>query len=104
MPDQLYSPTSEDNPYRIQHAMKTREEWVMMALWYPFSLRVLIELNGNWLEVARCSSRDNAYHLLKDVQAQHPRDYYVVVQMLRMGKEGREKAILFAPGENAVNR
>jgi hypothetical protein len=99
----MYAPKSDDNPYRLDD-MKTTEERLQIALWYPFSVRVLIELDGRWLEKAICSSRDNAYHVMKALAAQAPRSYYVVVQTMRLGKEGREKPILFSPGENAVKR
>jgi hypothetical protein len=99
----MYAPKSDDNPYRLDD-LKTTEERDLEALWYPFSVRVLIELDGRWLEEAICSSRDHAYHVMKALAAQTPRNYYVVVQTMRLGKEGREKAILFAPGESAVKR
>jgi hypothetical protein len=99
----MYAPKSDDNPYRLDD-MKTTEERLQIALWYPFSVRSLIQINGRWLEQAICSSRDHAYQVMNALAAKNPRDYFVVVQTFRSGKEGREKAILFAPGENAVKR
>ena len=99
----MYAPNSDDNPYRLDD-MKTTEERLQIALWYPFSVRSLILINGRWIEDAICSSRDDAYQVMKALAAQNPRGYYVVIQTFRYGKEGREKAILFAPGENAVKR
>ncbi len=97
----MYMPQVESNPWHI-HEMKTTEEWLQIALWYPFSIRALIQINGRWQEEAICSSRDRAYHLLKDLAARHPDQYYIVVQKYRYGKEGREKAILFAPGSEQM--
>jgi hypothetical protein len=99
----MYAPTSDDNPYRLDD-MKTTEERLQIALWYPFSVRSLIQIDGRWFEEAICSSRDKAYHLMKALQRSYPDQYYVVIQTFRYGKEGREKAILFSPGENAVKR
>jgi hypothetical protein len=84
--------------------MKTTEEWLQIALWYPFSIRSLIERDRRWLEVAICSSRDNAYHVMKALERSHPDVYYVVVQKLRKGSEGREKAVLFAPSQRRVRQ
>jgi hypothetical protein len=100
---QMYAPKAEDNPWRVND-MKTAEEWLQIALWYPFSVRSLIELDGRWLEVAICSSRDNAYHVMKSLEHSHPDVYYIVVQKLRKGSEGREKAVLFAPSERRVRQ
>ena len=97
----MYVPQVESNPWCI-HEMKTTEEWLRIALWYPFSIRALIQLDGRWLEEAICSSRDRAYRLLKDLAARHPDQHYIVVQKFRYGKEGREKAILFAPGSEQM--
>jgi hypothetical protein len=74
------------------------------ALWYPFSVRSLLELDGRWLEVAVTPSRDQAYHVMKALSAAHRDVYSIVVQKLRYGKEGREKALLFAPTERQVRQ
>jgi hypothetical protein len=97
----LYAPKADNNPWRILD-MKTTEERLQIALWYPFSVRSLIELDGRWLEYAICSSRDNAYHVMKALSAKNYDAYYIVVQHFRYGKEGREKVILFAPNERQV--
>ncbi len=97
----LYAPKADDNPWRVDD-MKTTEERLQIALWYPFSVRSLIEIDGRWFEDAICSNRDKAYHVMKALSAQNRDDYYIVVQCLRLGKEGREKVILFAPSESQV--
>jgi hypothetical protein len=97
----MYAPKSEDNLWRVLD-MKTTEEWMRLALWYPFSVRVLNEIEVRWSEVAVTPSRDQAYHVMKALSAAHRDAYSIVVQKLRYGKEGREKAILFAPTERRV--
>lgn len=77
--------------------MKTTEERLQVVLWYPFSLRSLIQIDGRWFEEAVCSSRDRAYHLMKASVAQNRDRYSIVVQCTQQSKEGREKAILFSP-------
>lgn len=99
----LYAPADDNNLWRVND-MKTTEERLQIALWYPFSVRSLIQINGRWVEDAVCSSRDKAYHVMKALSARHRDDYYVVVQNFRYGKEGREKAILFAPSESQVKQ
>ncbi len=97
----LYPPKADDNPWRVDD-MKTTEERLQVALWYPFSIRSLIQIDGRWFEEAICSSRDKAYHLMKALSAQNRSHYYIVVQCFRYGKEGREKVILFSPNEHQV--
>lgn len=97
----LYAPKAENNPWRVDD-MKTTEERQQIALWYPFSVRSLIQIDGHWLEYAICSSRDNAYHIMKALSAQNRDHFYIVVQHFRYGKEGREKVILFSPNERLV--
>lgn len=102
MSDQaLYAPKADNNPWRVTD-MKTTEERLQIALWYPFSVRSLIQLDGRWFEEAICSNRDKAYHIMKALSAQNRDDCYTVVQHFRYGKEGREKVILFAPSESQV--
>src|SRR6266852_2858131 len=97
----LYAPNAENNPWRVDD-MKTTEERLQIALWYPFSVRSLIQIDGRWLEYAICSNRDNAYHVMKALSAQNRDHFYIVVQHFRYGKEGREKVILFSPNERQV--
>ncbi len=97
----MYAPKAENNPWRIRD-MKTTEERQQIALWYPFSVRSLIQIDGRWLEDAICSSRDNAYHVMKALSTQNRDHYYIVVQYFRYGNEGREKVILFSPNERQV--
>ena len=75
----------------------------MFALWYPYSVRSL-KYDGRWYEVARCSNHDSAHHILKGLSLAHysPLNCYVVVQCIRLGKEGREKAVLFLPSERRI--
>jgi hypothetical protein len=91
----LYAPRSEDNPWRVLD-LKTTEEWMRLALWYPFSVRVLNEIEGRWSEGAVTPSRDQAYHVMKALEAAHRDVSYLVVQQLRYGKEGRERHALIA--------
>src|SRR5256885_1324291 len=97
----MYAPKADDNPWRVLD-MKTTEERLQVALWYPFSVRSLIQIDGRWFEDAICSNRDKAYHVMKALSAQNRNHYYIVVQHFRYGKEGREKVILFAPNERQV--
>ena len=41
----MYAPKAENNPWRIRD-MKTTEERLQIALWYPFSVRSLIQIDG----------------------------------------------------------
>src|SRR6266566_5897375 len=97
----MYAPKAENNPWRVDD-MKTTEERLQIALWYPFSVRSLIQIDERWLEYAICSNRDNAYHVMKALSAQNRDHFYIVVQHFRYGKEGREKVILFATSESQV--
>ena len=97
----LYLPRGEDNPYRIHLDLMTTQEWLAMLPWYSFSLRSLGTLTGKWYERARFRSRDDAYQMMR---ASPTFEYMVVVQMLRMGKEGREKPILFSPAQAQIEQ
>jgi len=98
----MYTPKAENNPWRVEDR-KTPEEWLMFALWYPYSVRSL-NYDGCWYEAARCSNHDSANHVLKGLSLSHHSSLgcYVVVQYFRLGKEGREKAVLFFPSERRI--
>ena len=100
----LYLPRGEDNPYRIHLDLMTTQEWLAMLPWYSFSLRVLLPLTGEWYEIARFRSRDHAYQMMRMMRASPTFEYMVVVQMLRVGKEGREKPILFSPAQAQIEQ
>ncbi len=104
MPKQqpTYASKADENPWRVDDR-KTTEEWFQFALWYPYSVRSLVS-DGGWYELARCSNHDSAYHAMKGVAAIHhaASNCYVVVHCIRLGKEGREKAVLFSPNERIV--
>jgi hypothetical protein len=97
----MYAPKANNNPWRVDD-MKTTEERLQIALWYPFSVRSLIQIDGRWFEDAICSNRDKAYHIMKALSAQNCNHFYIVVQHFRYGKEGRERVILFSPNERQV--
>ncbi len=98
-----YAPKDENNPWRVDD-MKTTGERLQIVLWYPFSVRSLIQIDGRWFEEAICSNRDKAYHVMKALSSQNWDHFYIVVQHFRYGKEGREKVILFAPSEIQVKQ
>jgi hypothetical protein len=47
----LFAPKADNNPWRVDD-MKATEERLQIALWYPFSVRSLIQIDGRWLEKA----------------------------------------------------
>ncbi len=69
----MYAPQSDENPSRIGFNMKTTEERLQTALWYPFSVRSLIQINGRWIEDAICSSRERRGHVMNALAAENPR-------------------------------
>ncbi len=94
----LYVPKADDNPWRADlNLWNTTNEWKEVSRWYPFSLRSLMP-NGRWHEHSRSRSRDDAYYLMKALAATRPRDYFVIVQCMLIGNDGREKAVVCFPG------
>lgn len=94
----LYAPRADDNPWRVDLDLwNTTDEWKEFSRWYPFSLRSLMP-DGRWYEHSRSRSRDSAYQLMKALAATRPRDYFVIVQCTLIGKEGRERAVVFSGG------
>ena len=51
----MYASKAENNPWRVDD-MKTTEERLQIALWYPFSVRSLIELDGRWRRIGVLSA------------------------------------------------
>src|SRR5262245_31217030 len=96
------SPRATDNLYRDSNLWLTVEEWKQFTLWYPYVLRSLITIDGTWIEKARCTSRDCAYHLGKAMSAANRDHYYIVVKCERRRKEGREKPVVFFPNQRLV--
>jgi hypothetical protein len=103
VPSSMYAPKAEDNPWRIDTWMNT-DEWKEVSRWYPFSLRSLMP-DGRWYEQSRSKNRDDAYHIMRALAAARTRDYFVIVQCMLVGNDGREKAVVCFPGnENSLLR
>ncbi len=96
MPQAMYAPRSEENPWRVDTWMTT-EEWKEVSRWYPFSLRQLSP-DGRWYEQARCKMRDDAYQIAKALASRPGHSYFVIVQCTLVGKDGREKAVVCLGG------
>ena len=96
MPQATYAPYADDNPWRLDTFMNA-DEWKEVSRWYPFSLRSLMP-DGRRYEYARCKMRDNAYQIMKTLTTTRPRDYFVIIPCMLVGKDGREKAIVCFPG------
>jgi hypothetical protein len=92
----LYPPRAEENPWRLDTWMNTAE-WKEVSRWYPFSLRSLMP-DGRWYEAGRFGSRDSAYGTMRTLAAADGRRLFVIVQCTLIGKDGREKAVVFFPG------
>jgi hypothetical protein len=54
--------------------------------------------DGRWYEHARCSLRDKAYQIMQALADQPGHGYYVIVHCTLVGKDGREKAVVFSGG------
>ena len=96
MPQTTYAPRADENPWRLDSFMNV-DEWKEVSRWYPFSLRSLMP-DGRWFEYARCKMRDDAYQIMKALAARPGLSYYVIVQCTLVGKDGREKAVVFSGG------
>src|SRR5579863_3717228 len=96
----LYAPRAEENPWRLDTWMNTAE-WKEVSRWYPFSLRSLLP-DGRWYEIGRFGFRDNAYETMHALAGATGRQFfshhYIIVQCTLIGKDGREKAVVFFPG------
>lgn len=91
-----YAPYADENPWRLDTFMNV-DEWKEVTRWYDHSLRSLMP-DGRWYEYARCKSRDSAYQIMKALAARPGHGYYVIVQCTLVGKDGREKAVVFSGG------
>lgn len=102
-----WAPGADDNPYKTW-SMKTAEEWKEISRWYPFSVRVLVTTSEKpaWHEQARCSSWDQAREIMqllgKANQGKEHLPAWVVMKCTLVGKEGREKPVLWYPGQGTV--
>src|SRR5436190_12936106 len=105
--DQQWSPRDEKNPFRVW-SVKSNEEWKEISRWYEFSVRVLVVLGNRaeWHEQARCSSWEDAKEMMTLLgNANRGKDHlkgYVVIKCTLVGKEGREKPVLWYPNEREV--
>lgn len=104
-----WSPRDEKNPYRDSLSMwNTNEEWLEIARWYKFSIRVLVVMKSGaeWHEQARTDSWDNAKEIMqllgKANSSKERLQGWVVMKLERRGKEGREKPVMFYPGRGSV--
>lgn len=101
----LYLPKGTDNPFRATNfEYMTTEELLALLPFYNYSLRGFIEVDARWTEEARCMNREDAYQMMKALKSRFPGRYYVIVQMLRLGKEGREKPVVFSDSRSSVER
>jgi hypothetical protein len=101
----LWSPRDPENPFRIACYTLTDEAWREIARWYPFSVRLLIQSDGAiWQEQARTRSWDQAKEAMNTLAQLHPEPSasWVVMKCELRGKEGREKPVLWYPGQSSV--
>lgn len=101
----LWSPRDPENPFRIEHT-RTDEAWKEIARWYPFSVRLLRENNAVlWQEQARTRSWNEAKEAMTTLAQLHlePSACWVVMKCELRGKEGREKPVLWYPGQGSVH-
>lgn len=100
---ELYIPRSNDNPYRPwEYQLITTEELMALLPFYKFSLRVWNGINKEWSELGRHGSREHAYQIMQALKAQNKSSYYVIVKCMRMGKEGREKPVVWSQGRSST--
>jgi hypothetical protein len=101
----LWSPRDPENPFRIDCRSLTDEAWREIARWYPFSVRVFIQSDtAPWQEQARTHSWDQAKEAMNTLAQLHHESsgYWVVMKCELRGKEGREKPVLWYPGQSSV--
>ncbi len=102
-----WSPRADENPYRVW-SMKNTEEWREVSRWYPFSVRVLVTTTGTpeWHEHARCGTWDQAREVMqllgKANEGKAHLPAWVVMKCTLVGKEGREKPVLWYPSQGSV--
>lgn len=103
----LWSPRDGKNPFRVESQL-TNEEWREISLWYPFSVRMLdTQTNqAKWYEQARTQTWEeakDAMHALAHLHREKPTmKAWLVMKCERRGKEGREKPVLWYPGQGSV--
>ncbi len=102
-----WAPRADNNPYRAW-GMTTAQEWKEISRWYPFSVRVYVTTTDHpeWHEQARCSTWEKAREIMQLLGKAHERDAHlpawVVMKCSLVGKEGREKPILWYPSQGSV--
>lgn len=101
-----WSPRDDRNPYRVWDLLTT-EEWRRISRWYPFSVRVLATtVKPEWHERARCETWDQAREIMQllgkanEDKAHQPA--WVVMKCSLVGKEGRERPVLWYPSEGSA--
>jgi hypothetical protein len=103
----LWSPRDPENPFLIDNSTFTDEAWREIARWYPFSVRILGGDNtALWQEQARTRSWNEAKEAMTTLaqSRSEPSACWVVMKCELRGKAGREKPVLWYPGQGAVER
>ncbi len=104
----LWSPRDLENPFRVESTL-SNEAWRVIARWYPFSVRVLkVQESGEaiWQEQARTytwKEAKEAMQTLAQLHREKSRECWVVMKCELRGKEGREKPVLWYPGQSSVH-
>jgi hypothetical protein len=101
----LWSPRDSENPFRMACPTLTDEAWREIARWYPFSVRVFIQSDtAPWQEQARTHSWEQAKEAMTTLAQLHPDPSacWVVMKCELRGKQGREKPVLWYPGQSSV--
>ncbi len=104
----LWSPRDLENPFRVESTL-SNEAWRVIARWYPFSVRVLkVQESGEaiWQEQARTYTWNEAKEAMQTLAKLHhekPQECWAVMKCELRGKEGREKPVLWYPGQSSVS-
>lgn len=100
-----WSPRDDRNPYRVWDLL-TVEEWRQISRWYPFSMRVLATTSKpEWRERARCETWDQAREIMQLLAQANKKTYlpaWVVMKCSLVGKEGRERPVLWYPSQGSA--
>jgi hypothetical protein len=105
----LWSPRDSENPFRVEQSTLSNEAWRGIARWYPFSVRVLnVQGSGeaNWQEQARTFSWNEAKEAMQTLAQLRSEQStcWVVMKCELRGKEGREKPVMWYPGQSVVEQ
>jgi hypothetical protein len=103
----LWSPHDLENPFRVESQL-TNEAWRVLARWYPFSVRVLnVQGSGAiWQEQARTYTWNEAKEAMQTLAKLHrekSQECWVVMKCELRGRDGREKPVLWYPGQSSVS-